>query len=121
MMRSPDDVAQMLVITLREPLFEKAQQMVAEVIGHQSSAVEPAQAKQLATESASTETQQSSVDGGTVDTGVPQPDAKGEFASPVDGALWMAMTWGIPQTPLRGKAPFLPEWQKRASADSEQI
>jgi len=51
-----------------------------------------------------------------------QPDANGEFPSPADGAIWMLMTHGIPQTPLRspdfhdkkaaGKAPFLPGWQK---------
>src|ERR1700719_4579758 len=56
-----------------------------------------------------------------VPAAITQPDANGEFASPLDGALWMAITWGIPQTPLRGKAPFLKEWQKRASTDPEQI
>jgi bifunctional DNA primase/polymerase-like protein/primase-like protein len=30
-------------------------------------------------------------------------------------------SFGIPQTPLRGKAPFLPEWQKKASTDPEQL
>src|SRR5690242_16663427 len=52
---------------------------------------------------------------------IAQPDANGEFATPLDGALWMALTWNIPQTPLHGKAPFLPEWQKRASTDPEQL
>ena len=51
---------------------------------------------------------------------VPQPDANGEFDTPLDGALWMA-SFGIPQTPLKGKAPFLPEWQKKASTDPNQI
>lgn len=50
----------------------------------------------------------------------PQPHANGEFATPLDGALFMA-SFGIPQTPLRGKAPFLPEWQKKASTDPEQL
>lgn len=51
---------------------------------------------------------------------VPQPNASGEFATPLDGALFMA-SFGIPQTPLRGKAPFLGEWQKKASSDPEQL
>ena len=50
----------------------------------------------------------------------PQPDVSGEFTTPLDGALFMA-SLGIPQTPLRGKAPFLAEWQKKASIDSEQL
>ncbi|HZC34370.1 MAG TPA: bifunctional DNA primase/polymerase, partial [Chthoniobacterales bacterium] len=50
-----------------------------------------------------------------------QPDLNGEFPTPLDGALWMAVTYGIPQVPLRGKAPFLPNWPDRASADPEQI
>ena len=54
-------------------------------------------------------------------TKTPQPDADGGFDTPLDGALWMALTWNIPQTPLRGKAPFLQEWQKRASVDPEQL
>lgn len=37
------------------------------------------------------------------------------------GKLPLAVTFGIPQTPLRGKAPFLPAWQKNASADPTQI
>jgi hypothetical protein len=52
---------------------------------------------------------------------VPQPDANGEFASPLDGALWMALTWSIPQTPLNGKAPFLSEWPQKTSVDPEQL
>ena len=51
----------------------------------------------------------------------PQPNANGEFPSPADGAFWMATTYGIPQTPLRGKIPFLPAWQKNASVDPVQI
>src|SRR5437660_7639 len=87
--------------------------MVAGVVAAQQPvAVEPAQ--QPATEVAEQVCQ-------TATPTIPQPDTKGEFASPLDGALWMAMTWNIPQTPLRGKAPFLQEWQKRASADPEQI
>ena len=43
---------------------------------------------------------------------VPQPDSNGEFATPADGAIWMAVTYGVPQTPLRGKRPFLDAWQK---------
>jgi len=50
-----------------------------------------------------------------------QPDLNGEFPTPLDGALWMAGTYGIPQTPLRGKAPFLTNWPDKASADPEQI
>lgn len=52
-----------------------------------------------------------------------QPDANGEFLSPADGAIWMLVTYGIPQTVLygvdwtnvdekkRGKVPFLTGWQ----------
>jgi len=50
-----------------------------------------------------------------------QPDANGEFPTPLDGALWMAVTYGIPQIPLRGKAPFLPNWPDKASTDPAQI
>jgi len=50
-----------------------------------------------------------------------QPDQNGEFATPLDGALWMAATFGIPQTPLKGKAPFLPSWPEKASADPVRI
>ena len=49
------------------------------------------------------------------------PDQNGEFGSPLEGALWMAATYGIPQTPLNGKAPFLKEWPSKASTDPEQI
>ena len=52
---------------------------------------------------------------------VPQPDANGEFVTPLDGALFMALGYGIPQTPLRGKAPFLREWQLNASTDPGQL
>lgn len=53
-----------------------------------------------------------------------QPDANGEFPTPVEGAIWMLVTHGIPQTVLcgvdwtnveekrRGKAPFLSAWQR---------
>lgn len=51
---------------------------------------------------------------------VVQPDAEGKFPTPLDGALWMA-SLGIPQTPLRGKAPFLTEWQHSATTDVNQI
>lgn len=50
----------------------------------------------------------------------PHPDPNGEFPTPLDGSLFMA-SFGIPQTPLRGKAPFLPEWQKKASTDPEKL
>jgi hypothetical protein len=52
---------------------------------------------------------------------IPKPDSNGEFYSPVDGALWMASTFEIPQTPLKGKAPFLQSWPDKASTDPEQI
>ncbi len=52
---------------------------------------------------------------------IPQPDANGEFLCPADGAKFMAATYGIPQTPLNGKAPLLPEWQDNGSTDFEQI
>jgi len=64
---------------------------------------------------------------------IPQPNPNGEFQSPADGAIWMAATYGIPQTPLngpywehieedkRGKVPFLPSWPETASTDPEQI
>jgi hypothetical protein len=51
----------------------------------------------------------------------PTPDVNGEFATSLDGALWMAATYDIPQTPLKGKAPFLPAWQKTASTDPAQL
>ena len=52
---------------------------------------------------------------------VAQPDSNGEFATPADGAVWMAVTYGIPQTPVRGKRPFLSDWQKNGSTDPAQI
>ena len=52
---------------------------------------------------------------------ISQPDQDGKFKTPVDGAVWMATVHQIPQTPLRGKKPFLPAWQKNASADPAQI
>ena len=51
---------------------------------------------------------------------VPQPDANGEFLTPADGALFMAAK-GIPQIPLRGKAPFFNDWPNKASNNPEQI
>lgn len=56
------------------------------------------------------------------ESAVVQPDANGEFPSPVDGALWMA-SLGIPQTPLQKgtKKPFLDAWQDKATTNSEQI
>ena len=56
----------------------------------------------------------------TVGEPSPQPDARGEFATPADGAKFMA-SFGIPQIPLNGKAPFLPEWQNQGSTDPAQI
>ena len=52
---------------------------------------------------------------------IPQPDQNGEFTTPLDGALWMALTYNIPQTPLNGKIPFIPAWQKNASVDPAVI
>src|SRR5437879_9969975 len=52
---------------------------------------------------------------------IQQPNPNGEFPSPADGAIWMAETYSIPQTPLRGKIPLLPAWQKNASTDPVQI
>ncbi len=54
-------------------------------------------------------------------TEIPQPNPNGEFPSPADGAIWMAATYGIPQTPLKGKAPFLQNWPAKASTDPGQI
>jgi|SRR5579872_1218165 len=51
----------------------------------------------------------------------PQPDANGEFATPADGAKFMAGTYQIPQIPLRGKAPFFGDWQDKGSTDFAQI
>lgn len=46
-----------------------------------------------------------------------QPDANGEFPTALAGALWMAGTYDIPQIPLRGKIPFLPDWPGKATTD----
>src|SRR6266567_2349981 len=54
-------------------------------------------------------------------TEIAQPDEDGEFATPVDGALWMATTYGIPQTPLKAKRPFLLDWPAKATTDQVQI
>jgi hypothetical protein len=51
---------------------------------------------------------------------VPQPDAKGEFTSPAEGAKFMA-SYGIPQIPLRGKAPWFEQWQNKATTNFAQI
>jgi hypothetical protein len=52
---------------------------------------------------------------------IPQPDANGEFATPADGAVWMATVHRKRQTPLNGKAAFMPNWQETASVDPVQI
>ena len=52
---------------------------------------------------------------------VPQPNEKGEFGCPADGAKWMAATYQIQQTPLLGKAPILKDWPNKGSLDFEQI
>jgi bifunctional DNA primase/polymerase-like protein len=52
---------------------------------------------------------------------VPQPDLKGEFATPADGAKFMAGMYGIPQIPLQGKKPFFNDWQDKGSVDFAQI
>src|ERR1700689_5029981 len=49
------------------------------------------------------------------------PDSNGEFSSPLEGALWMAGIYQIPQIPLNGKAPFFPEWPSKASTNPTQI
>jgi bifunctional DNA primase/polymerase-like protein/primase-like protein len=49
------------------------------------------------------------------------PDARGEFPSPLAGALWMAAKYQASQIPLQGKVALLPEWPKRASTDPTQI
>jgi hypothetical protein len=51
---------------------------------------------------------------------IPQPDANGEFTTPAEGAKYMA-GFGIPQIPLRGKAPWFSEWPSKATLDFEQI
>lgn len=48
---------------------------------------------------------------------VAQPNQGGEFESPADGAIWMAVVHGKRQTPLQGKAAFLPNWDKTATTD----
>ena len=50
----------------------------------------------------------------------PQPNANGQFSTPAEGAKFMA-SFGLPQTPLQGKRPFLKEWQDKASTDPAQI
>lgn len=50
----------------------------------------------------------------------PQPDHNGEFATPADGAVFMA-AHGKRQTPLNGKAAFLPNWNESATTDPAQI
>jgi len=52
---------------------------------------------------------------------IPQPSASGEFLSPADGAIYMAVVHGKRQTPLSGKAAFLSNWQATASLDPAQI
>jgi hypothetical protein len=51
---------------------------------------------------------------------IPQPDANGEFTTPAEGAKYMA-GFGIPQIPLRGKAPWFSEWPTKATTDFAQI
>ena len=50
----------------------------------------------------------------------PQPNQSGEFESPLAGALFMA-SFGIPQTPLIGKKPFLSDWPNVATTEPERI
>lgn len=50
-----------------------------------------------------------------------QPDQGGGFPTPADGAIWMAVTYGVPQIPLNGKRPFLEDWTNKASSDPAQI
>jgi hypothetical protein len=52
---------------------------------------------------------------------IPQPNSSGEFSSPTDGAIYMAAVHSKRQTPLTGKAAFLPNWQDSASVDPVQI
>jgi Protein of unknown function (DUF3987)/Bifunctional DNA primase/polymerase, N-terminal len=52
---------------------------------------------------------------------LPHPDANGYFASPADGAKFMAGNYQIPQTPLRGKGPFKEDWQDKATLNFDQI
>ena len=53
-------------------------------------------------------------------TTVPQPDANGEFTTPADGAKFMA-SLGVPQIPLKGKAPVINDWPEKATTDFAQI
>jgi hypothetical protein len=55
-----------------------------------------------------------------VASAVTQPDALGEFPTPLDGALFMA-GFNIPQIPLRGKVPFIKNWTEAASTDPDVI
>src|SRR5450631_1462539 len=57
----------------------------------------------------------------SVPSHVMRPDSNGEFSSPLEGALWMAATYQIPQIPINGKAPFFTEWPAKASTDPTQI
>jgi len=57
---------------------------------------------------------------GLLSDDVPMPDANGEFSTPAEGAKFMA-SFGLLQTPLRGKKPFLDEWQDKGSSDFAQI
>lgn len=50
----------------------------------------------------------------------PMPNEKGEFNTPAEGAKFMAAL-GIPQIPLRGKAPWFPAWQGKGSTNFAQI
>jgi hypothetical protein len=54
-------------------------------------------------------------------TSVRQPNTNGEFPSPADGAIWMAVVHEKRQTPLSGKAAFLSNWQDTSSVDPAQI
>jgi hypothetical protein len=59
-----------------------------------------------------------------LESAIPQPDANGDFATPLDGALWMAMTWGIAQVPITPRKKFPPcfeDWPEKASTDPAQI
>jgi AAA domain/Primase C terminal 1 (PriCT-1)/Bifunctional DNA primase/polymerase, N-terminal len=51
---------------------------------------------------------------------VPQPDANGEFKTPAEGAKYMA-SYGIPQIPLKGKAPFQNDWTNKSTTDFAEI
>lgn len=54
----------------------------------------------------------------------PQPNPEGEFATPLDGALWMATRWQIRQIPVAPRQKFPPcieGWPEKASSDPEQI